>query len=63
MYAQEQWGRNEEMDRELRETGNIYCREMERQLAYLQAGKPVRIWYSHVPYAAWGFYNVCNELQ
>ena len=27
MYAQEQWGRDEEMDRELRETGNTYCRE------------------------------------
>ena len=63
MYAQEQWGRDEEMDRELRETGNMYCREMERLLAYLQAGKPVRIWYSDAPYSACGFYHICNELQ
>ena len=63
MYAQEQWGRDEEMDRELRETGNMYCREMERLLAYLQAGKPVRIWYSDAPYSAGGFYHICNELQ
>ena len=63
MYAQEQWGRDEEMDRELRETGNTYCREMERLLAYLQVGKPVRIWYSDAPYSACGFYHICNELQ
>ena len=63
MYAQEQWGRDEEMDRELRETGNTYCREMERLLAYLQDGKPVRIWYSDAPYSACGFYHICNELQ
>ena len=63
MYAQEQWGRDEEMDRELRETGNMYCREMERLLAYLQAGKPVRIWYSDAPYSVCGFYHICNELQ
>ena len=63
MYAQEQWGRDEEMDRELRETGNMYCREMERLLAYLQAGKPVRIWYSDAPYSTCGFYHICNELQ
>ena len=63
MYAQEQWGRDEEMDRELRETGNTYCREMERLLAYLQDGKPVRIWYSDAPYSTCGFYHISNELQ
>lgn len=63
MYAQEQWGRDEEMDKELRGIGDRYCRELERFCAYLQAGETVRIWYSDAPYSICGFYHICSELQ
>lgn len=62
-YAQEQWGKDEEMDRELRDAGNQYCRELERLLRFLSEGETVRVWYSGAPYSLCGFYHLCSILQ
>ncbi|MDO4322623.1 MAG: DUF3658 domain-containing protein [Lachnospiraceae bacterium] len=63
MYAQEQWGKDAETDAELMQLCDFYCTEMERLKAYLEAGEPVRVWYSDVPYSRCGFCQVCTVLQ
>lgn len=60
MYAQEQWGQDEEADEELRNTGAFYGEELRR---FLEEGEAVRIWYSTAPYSMCGFYHLCSILR
>ena len=59
MYAQEQWGR----DDELRNAGECYCMELKRLERFLEEGEAVRIWYSKAPYSLCGFYFLCSILK
>ena len=63
MYAQEQWGKDEEIDAELMQLCDHYCTEMERLKAYLADGEAIRVWYSNAPYSKCGFYHLCACLQ
>lgn len=63
LYAQEQWGKNEDIDRELRAVGDIYCSELARLRNDLENGEPIRIWYSDAPYSLCGFYHLCSLLK
>ena len=63
LYAQEQWGKNEDIDRELRAVGDIYCSELARLRNDLENGEPIRIWYSDAPYSLCGFYHLCSWLK
>lgn len=63
MYAQQQWGRDEEMDAELIQLCDHYCTEMERLRNYLADGEAIRVWYSDAPYSRCGFYHLCAGLQ
>ncbi len=63
MYAQEQWWRSAEMDKELMQLCDSYCAEMERLKAYLTDGAAIRVWYSDAPYSRCGFYHLCTVLQ
>ena len=38
-------------------------RQMEQLKAYLEAGEPIRIWYSSAPYSRCGFYHLCQVLS
>lgn len=60
MYAQEQWGKDLEMDMELRSLAEIYVREMQRLKEYLEEGETIRIWYSDAAYSICGFYHLCS---
>ena len=63
MYAQEQWGRDDEVDEELRNAGECYCMELKRLERFLEEGEAVRIWYSKAPYSLCGFYFLCSILK
>lgn len=63
MYAQGQWGKDEEMDTELRKMGDCYINEMRRLQHYLEEGESVRVWYSDAPYSICGFYSLCGMLR
>ncbi len=63
MYAQNQWQENDEFDKELRELGSVYNKELSRLKEYLSDGETVRIWYSENPYAICGFYHLCSILK
>lgn len=63
LYAQEQWGKDEELDKEMQRIGNCYCKEMKRLKKYLEDGEKIRIWYSEAPYSMCGFYHLCSILQ
>lgn len=63
LYAQEQWGKDEEMDAEFVQLGDYYCTEMERLKGYLADGEAIRVWYSDVPYSMCGFYHLCASIQ
>ena len=63
MYAQEQWGKEEEADASRMRLGDYYCAEMERLEAYLAEGESIRVWYSDAPYSRCGFYHLCTVLQ
>lgn len=58
-----QWEAGSEMDRELREQGAVYVRELERLKGFLEEGKEVRIWYSRSAYSLCGLYFVCGLLR
>lgn len=62
-FAQDQWGGEEEVNRECRNAGDVYCSEMNRLLQYLEQGEAVRAWYSNAPYSICGFYHLCSLLQ
>lgn len=63
MYAQDQWGTDEELNSECRKLGDVYCSELKRLQRYLAEGESVRIWYSNAPYSVCGFYHLCSILQ
>lgn len=63
LYAQEQWGRDAELERELREATDAYANELVRLQHYLEDGESIRIWYSDAPYSRCGFYMLCGLLQ
>lgn len=63
MYAQQQWGKEEETDASLMRLCDHYCAELERLKAYLAEGNPIRVWYSDAPYSRCGFYHLCACLQ
>lgn len=62
MYSQEQWGKDPEMDAELRNAAEFYAGELERLKEYLEDGETIRIWYSDAPYSMCGFYYLCSLL-
>lgn len=63
MYAQDQWGGNEDVELELQKMGDFYCNELQRLQEYLAEGEPIRVWYSDAPYSMCGFYYLCSILQ
>lgn len=63
MYAQNQWKQDEEMERELKNTGKVYAKELLRLQRFLDDGEAVRIWYSDAPYSRCGFYHLCSFLK
>lgn len=63
MYAQNQYGRNPEIDAELKRAGKVYENELLRLRKYLEDGETIRIWYSDAPYSRCGFYSLCRMLQ
>ncbi|HIR94407.1 MAG TPA: DUF1835 domain-containing protein [Candidatus Egerieimonas intestinavium] len=63
LYAQGQWGRDEEEEKELRKAGEIYGGELQRLQNYLDSGEAIRIWYSDAPYSLCGFYFLCSMLK
>ena len=62
MYAQNQWEQDEEIDEELKNTGDVYIGELHRLKDYLEHGETVRIWYSDAPYSRCGLYSLCQIL-
>lgn len=63
MYAQNQWGQDEELEEELKNVGDVYIKELKRLKNYLDLGEPVRIWYSDAPYSRCGLYSLCQMLK
>ena len=63
LYTQEAWGKDPEVDAELRNLADVYVREMQRLKNYLEEGETIRIWYSDAPYSVCGFYHVCSILS
>lgn len=63
LYTQEAWGKDLEVDAELRNLADVYVREMQRLKNYLEEGETIRIWYSDAPYSVCGFYHVCSILS
>ena len=63
MYAQNQWERDEAMEKELKQTADVYVKELSRLKRFLDDGETVRIWYSDAPYSRCGFYHLCRILQ
>lgn len=63
MYAQDQWEQGEAMEEELKQTADIYVKELSRLKSFLDNGETVRIWYSDAPYSRCGFYHLCRMLR
>lgn len=63
MYAQNQYGKSPEIDKELKLTGEVYSNELLRLKKYLEDGESIRVWYSDAPYSRCGFYSLCRILQ
>lgn len=63
MYAQNTYGKSQEMDEELKLTGEVYLNELLRLKKYLEDGEIIRVWYSDAPYSICGFYSLCRILQ
>lgn len=63
MYAQNQWRQDEEMEEELKGLGDVYIKELQRLIRFLEDGEAVRIWYSDAPYSRCGFYSLCQILK
>ena len=63
LYAQEQWGKDPELDAELRDLTDCYIKELKRLKDYLEAGEQIRVWYSEAPYSICGFYQLCSVLS
>lgn len=63
MYAQNQWEQDEEIEKELKNAGDVYTKELYRLKDFLDHGEAVRIWYSDAPYSRCGFYSLCQILK
>lgn len=63
MYAQNQYGKNPEIDEEWKRRGEVYGNELLRLRKYLEDGETIRIWYSDAPYSRCGFYSLCRMLR
>ena len=63
MYAQDQWEQDEAMEEELKQTADIYVKELSRLKSFLDNGETLRIWYSDAPYSRCGFYHLCRMLR
>lgn len=63
MLYREQWGKDVEMKRELKRLGAVYSEQLERLLAYLKGGEPIRIWYCSAPYSMCGLLWLCSLLE
>ena len=63
MYAQDQWEQDEATEEELKQTADIYVKELSRLKSFLDNGETVRIWYSDAPYSRCGFYHLCRMLR
>lgn len=63
MYAQDQWGQDDEMEAELKKASDVYAEEKRRLQKYLEDGEAIRIWYSDAPYSRCGFYSLCSMLR
>ena len=63
LLYQEQWGKDREMQNELKSLGNVYSKELERLFEHLDHGEPIRIWYSSAPYSMCGLLWLCGELE
>lgn len=62
LYDQDQWGKEPEMQKELRGMGEFYSKELIRLKKYLEDKEAIRIWYSDAPYSRCGFYSLCTML-
>lgn len=63
MYSQNQYGKNAELDAELKQAGEVYAEELLRLKQFLDDGEKIRIWYSDAPYSRCGCYALCRMLQ
>ncbi len=63
LYDQEQWGKDPEMKKALREAGDRYAEDLARLKKHLESGETIRVWYSHCPYSLCGFYWLCWWMQ
>lgn len=62
MLNQSQWGTDLEIDNELKDSVNVYIKELERLQKFLENGEDIRIWYSKSAYSLCGLYYVCSLL-
>lgn len=63
MLFQEQKGKDVEMEETLRGLGHAYGEELKRLKGYLEAGEPMRIWYSDAPYSRCGLCFACCFMK
>ena len=63
MLYQDQWEHRPEVAEELKETGSIYVKQLEKIRTHLEKGGEIRIWYSDSPYAKCGFCFLCHWLR
>lgn len=63
LYVQHAWTQDENMDRELKQIGNVYCKNFQKLCEYISEGNDIRIWYSNCPYSLCGFYHLCSILR
>ncbi|MDD3337522.1 MAG: DUF3658 domain-containing protein [Lachnospiraceae bacterium] len=62
MLNQGQWGTDAVIEEELYETADVYIKELERLMKYLEDDEEIRIWYSKSAYSLCGLYYVCKLL-
>ena len=63
MMYQEQWEDRPEVAEELKETGNVYVKELEKLKVHLDKGGEIRVWYSDSPYARCGLCFLCHWMK
>lgn len=63
IFTANPWGEEPEEPHTLDEYWDNCKQDQQRLLQRAAEGEPVRIWYSHVPYALCGFYSVLHMLQ
>lgn len=63
MLYQDQWEHRPEVLEELKETGNVYVKELEKLKVHLDKGGEIRIWYSDSPYARCGMCFLCYWMK